>query len=133
MILREKELITGLQQGNRPTFDFLLRNYFSGWCSYAYKYLKSAYISEEIVQEVSVKLRGKHNKIIIHASIRAYLYQNIFNGCMNYIKGIQSSGLNYVDLKDISFRNKLMAMDLSDSEFSRGFSDEVEWTLIKNL
>ena len=126
MSLREKELITGLQLGNRSTFDFLFRSYYGGLCSYANAYLKSNDISEEIVQEVFVRLWEKHSKIVIHTSIRAYLYQSVFNGCMNYIKGMQSSGFKHIDLEDISIRNELMSMDLADGEFSKMFADDVE-------
>jgi RNA polymerase sigma-70 factor, ECF subfamily len=123
---REKELITGLQLGNKSTFDFLFKSYYSGLCSYAYTYLKSADISEEIVQEVFVRLWEKHQKILIHTSIRAYLYQSVFNGCMNYIKSMQSSGFKHVDLEDVSIRNELLSMDVADSEFSRIYSEDVE-------
>jgi RNA polymerase sigma-70 factor (ECF subfamily) len=126
MSLREKELITGLQLGNRSAFDSLFRNYYAGLCSYANIYVKSTYISEEIVQEVFVKLWEKHNKITIHTSIRAYLYKSVFNGCMTYIKGIQSSGFKHIDLEDISIRNELMSMELADREFSIMFSEDVE-------
>ncbi|MBK7710824.1 MAG: RNA polymerase sigma-70 factor [Bacteroidales bacterium] len=126
MSLREKELISGLQLGNKATFDFLFRSYYSGLCSYANIYLKSPDISEEIVQEVFVRLWERHGKILIHTSIRAYLYQSVFNGCINYLKSVQTSGFKHVDLEDVSIRNELLSMDLSDNEFSNIFSEEVE-------
>jgi RNA polymerase sigma-70 factor, ECF subfamily len=126
MNLSEKELISGLQLGNKSTFDHLFRSYYSGLCSYANSYLRSSDISEEIVQEVFVRLWEKHSKIIIHTSIRAYLYQSVFNGCINYLKGIQSSGFKHVDLEDVSIRHELMSMELADSEFSKMFSEDVE-------
>jgi RNA polymerase sigma-70 factor, ECF subfamily len=126
MNLSEKELITGLQQGDKSIFDLLFRSYYSGLCSYANSYLESSDISEEIVQEVFVRLWDKHSKIFIHTSIRAYLFQSVFNGCINYLKGIQSSGFKHVGLEDISIRHELMSMDLADSEFSNMFSEDVE-------
>jgi RNA polymerase sigma-70 factor (ECF subfamily) len=126
MSLREKELSTGYQPGNRSAFDSLFRNYYAGLCSYANIYVKSVYTSEEIVQEVFVKLWEKHNKIIIHTSIRAYLYKSVFNGCMTYIKGSQASGGKHIDLEDVSIRNELMSMEIADSEFSKLFSGDVE-------
>jgi RNA polymerase sigma factor (sigma-70 family) len=124
MSLREKELITGLQQGNKSTFDQLFRSYYSGLCTYAKSYLKSTDISEEIVQEVFVRLWEKHSKILIHTSIRAYLYQSVFNGCINYIKSIQSIDFKHIDVEDVSIRHELMSMDQADSEFSRIFSED---------
>jgi RNA polymerase sigma-70 factor, ECF subfamily len=126
MNLREQELLAGLQKGDKSTFDFLFRSYYSGLSSYANSYLKSMDIAEEIVQEVFVKIWEKHNKILIHTSIRAYLYQSVFNACMNHIKGIQSSGFKHVDLEDISIRHELMSMELADDEFARMYSEDVE-------
>ena len=126
MSLREKELITGLQLGDRSAFDSLFRNYYAGLCSYANIYIRSAYNSEEIVQEIFVKLWEKHNKIIIHTSISAYLYRSVFNACMTYIKSIQSSGFKHIDLEEASIRNELMSMELADGEFTRIFSENVE-------
>lgn len=126
MSLREKELITGLQQGNKSTFDHLFRSYYPGLCTYANSYLKSSDISEEIVQEVFVRLWEKHNKILIHTSIRAYLYQSVFNGCISYLKNIQSTAFKHIDVEDVSIRHELMSMDLADSEFTRLFSEDVE-------
>ena len=126
MSIRGKEQITGIQLGNKSTFDHLFRSYYSGLCSYANSYLKSADISEEIVQEVFVKLWEKHNIISIHTSIRAYLYQSVFNSCINHIKGIQASGFKHVNLEDNSIRHELISMDLADSVFSKLFSDNAE-------
>jgi RNA polymerase sigma-70 factor, ECF subfamily len=126
MSISEKELIAGLQQGNKSAFDFLFRSYYSGLCSYATTYLKSADISDEIVQEVFIRLWEKHKKILIHTSLRAYLYQSVFNGCMNYIKSMQSSGFKHVDLEDASIRNELISMDMADAEFTRIFNEDVE-------
>jgi RNA polymerase sigma-70 factor, ECF subfamily len=126
MSLREKELIKGLQLGNKSTFDFIFKSHYAHLCSYAKNYLRSAELSEEIVQEVFIRIWEKRGKINIHTSIRAYLYQSVFNGCMNYIKGIQSSGFKHIDHDDASIRNELMSMDLADSQFSMLFSAEVE-------
>jgi RNA polymerase sigma-70 factor (ECF subfamily) len=126
MSLSEKDLITGLQQGEKSTFDFLFRSYYRGLCSYASSYIKSPDAAEEIVQEVFVKIWEMHHRILIHTSIRAYLYQSVFNGCMNYIRSMQSSSFSHIDVDDISIRNELMSMDLADAEFSMVFSEEVE-------
>jgi len=126
MSLREQELITGLQLGKKDTFDFLFRSYYSGLCTYANSYLKSSDNSEEIVQEVFIRIWERHSKIVIHTSIRAYLYQSVYNGCMNYIKSVQSAGFRHIDMEDVSIRNELLSMDFADAEFSRIFTEEAE-------
>jgi RNA polymerase sigma-70 factor (ECF subfamily) len=126
MSLREKELSTGYQPGNRSAFDSLFRNYYAGLCSFAHIYVKSAYLAEEIVQEVFIKIWEKHDKINIHTSISAYLYRSVFNACMTFIKSSQESDFKHIDLDDASIRNELLSMDLADSEFSKIFAEDAE-------
>ena len=126
MSLREKEMIAGLQQGDKSTFDFLFRSYYSGLCSFANSYLKSNEAAEEVVQDVFVRLWEKHNRIRIQSSIRAYLYQSVFNACMTCLKETKVSGYRHVDIEDSVVRNELMSMDLADSEFTRIFSEDAE-------
>jgi hypothetical protein len=65
MSLREHELITGLQLVKKDTFDFLFRSYYSGLCPDANNYLKPSDKSEEIVQEVFLRIwERQRNKTI---------------------------------------------------------------------
>lgn len=126
MNFSEKELITGLQEGDKSTFDTLFKSYYSGLCSYANNYLKSGDLAEELVQEVFIKIWEKHSTILIHTSLQAYLYQSVYNACMNCLKGRQSAGFKHVDLDDLSIRNELLSMEMAETEFSRFFSEAVE-------
>jgi RNA polymerase sigma-70 factor, ECF subfamily len=126
MSLSDKELINGLQAGNESAFDLLFKTYYPALCSYANSYLRSADHADEIVQEVFVKLWEKHGKIHIHTSLRAYLYQSVFNGCMNYLREKQTAAPKHVDLDDLSIRNELMSLEMADGEFSGFLSEEAE-------
>ncbi len=109
-----------------PLLILSFKSYYPPLCSYAKNYLKSAELADEIVQEVFINLWEKHSKIHIHTSIRAYLYQSVFNGCMNYIRGKQTAAFKHVDLDDLSIRDELMSMEMADAEFSRVFSEEAD-------
>jgi RNA polymerase sigma-70 factor (ECF subfamily) len=126
MSLKEKELITGIQQGDKSTFDFLFRSYYSGLCTFACSYIKKPDAAGEIVQDVFVRMWEKHEMIHVHTSLKAYLYQSVFNGCMNHLKEVQSSGFRHVDIEDASIRNELMTMELTGPGFSDIFGEEVE-------
>jgi RNA polymerase sigma-70 factor, ECF subfamily len=126
MSLRDKELINGLQPGNKSTFDLIFKSYYAVLCSYANNYLKSNDLADEIVQEVFIKIWEKQSNISIHTSIRAYLYQSVFNACMNYLRAKQTTAFKHVDLDDLSIRNELLSMEMADAEFSRSFSEDIE-------
>jgi RNA polymerase sigma-70 factor, ECF subfamily len=126
MSLREKELTHGSRLGNKSTFDLLFKSYYPQLCAYAKTYLKSPDIAEEIVQEVFIKLWENHSRIVIHTSVRAYLYQSVFNGCMNYLKSKQTSAFKHVDLDDPGIRNELMSMEMADGVFSFAYSEDAE-------
>jgi RNA polymerase sigma-70 factor, ECF subfamily len=126
MNLKEREIISGLHNGVRTQFDYLFKCYYSGLCIYANSYLKSFELSEEVVQEVFVKLWENHDRIIIHTSLKAYLYRSVFNTCLNFLKINQSSSHKHFDLDQPGIQLELMALETSDSLFSQLFSEQVE-------
>jgi RNA polymerase sigma-70 factor, ECF subfamily len=126
MNLQELEIIDGLHNGVRTQFDHLFKYYYSGLCIYANGYLRSSETSEEIVQEVFVKLWENHERIIIHTSLKAYLYRSVFNACLNYLKFNQSSNHKNIELDQSGIQLELMALETSDSLFNQLFSEQIE-------
>jgi RNA polymerase sigma-70 factor, ECF subfamily len=126
MNLSEKELIDGLTQGDKQVFDLIFRNHYPGLCTYACSYVKSAEIAEEIVQELFIRIWEKHPTLHIHTSIKAYLYQSVFNASVNHLKKLQSKGYSHIDVESQTVRNELLSMDMADDKFSKLYSDDAE-------
>jgi RNA polymerase sigma-70 factor (ECF subfamily) len=121
-----KELTTKLQEGDKATFDFLFRAHYPGLCAFARTYVRSADTAEELVQEVFVKIWERHQRLIIHTSVKSYLYQSVFNSCITYIKTARAESGRHADPDDPAVRNELMLTTPGPDEFETLFNDEAE-------
>lgn len=64
----------------------LFKSHYSSLCSYANGFLKDLDASEEVVQEVMIRIWTGRNSLVIDSSIKSYLYRAVRNGCMNVLK-----------------------------------------------
>jgi len=53
---------------------------------YAFTMLNDPAAAEEMVQQVFFKVLERKEPIVIHTSVKAYLYRSVNNECLNYIK-----------------------------------------------
>lgn len=67
-------------------FEIVFRQYYEGLCRYAGLWIKDDDESEEIVQNVFVKLWEKRDGIRIDTSLKAYLYKSVYHASLNFIK-----------------------------------------------
>lgn len=79
--------ITG-QDGidSKAEFEIIFRQYYEGLCRYARTWIQDSDESEEIVQNVFVKLWEKRDKIQIDTSLKSYLYKSVYHASLNLIK-----------------------------------------------
>ena len=79
-------LFSLVKQDNKSAFDTLFRKYYIRLCRFAYNFLPSKPMAEEIVQEVFVRLWEQRQQISINTSFLAYLYTSVRNQSMNELK-----------------------------------------------
>ncbi|MFW5699279.1 MAG: RNA polymerase sigma-70 factor [Bacteroidota bacterium] len=89
MLLEEKELITGLQNGNEQVFETMFRKYYERLCNYANTFLDDIDEAEETVQKTFLMIWEKRTGIAIHTSLKSYLYRAVHNNCLNLLKHIK--------------------------------------------
>lgn len=79
-----------LLKENTDTIDALFENLFKTHfkCLYAYAFtvVKDGTIAEEIVQSVFLRLWAKRSDLVIHTSLKAFLYRSVYNESLNYHK-----------------------------------------------
>ena len=80
----------------------------------AYSLLRDEASSEDITQDVYMKLLEKPKRIKLDGNIMSYLIEMSKNTALNYIKKEQRSSVEYVE--EISGENDPDLMDLSDTE-----------------
>lgn len=66
--------------------DRLYLDHYPSLYQYAYTFVNDRIIAEEMVQQVFFKLIEKTEPVIIHTSVKSYLYRSVNNECLNYIK-----------------------------------------------
>lgn len=83
-LIEEKPIETLL--GINAVFEKLFKTHFKALHAYAYTMVKDESSAEEIVQNLFLKLWEKKDDLIIHTSLKAFLYRSVYNECLNYIK-----------------------------------------------
>jgi len=85
MIGGQERAIEGLKNGDKLIFEEIYREYFVPLCYYCLKYVDSYEDSEEIVQDLFVKIWEMHDEIEINISLNAYLYKAVQNYALNHL------------------------------------------------
>lgn len=75
--------------GTKAEFESLFRAHYSTLCGYANTFLRDPDASEEIVQEVMMKIWVNRATIFINTSVHSYLYRSVRNGCLNLLKHLE--------------------------------------------
>jgi RNA polymerase sigma-70 factor (ECF subfamily) len=71
---------------DQKAFEELFNVYYKPLCYYARKYTLDHFESEEVVQQVFLKLWEIRESLSIERSVSAYLYQSVRNQSINYLK-----------------------------------------------
>ncbi|HUX56168.1 MAG TPA: RNA polymerase sigma-70 factor [Bacteroidales bacterium] len=82
----ENQLIKKLSKGNIQAFNTLFRAYSPLLYRFAYGYLKSCPDSEEVVQEVFLKIWEKHKELKDNFSFKSYLFSIAFNLILKHFR-----------------------------------------------
>ncbi|HLY68449.1 MAG TPA: RNA polymerase sigma-70 factor [Puia sp.] len=86
MELNDKGFPELLKQGNEQAFEKVFTAYYPALHAYAFTIVADMPVSDEMVQNVFLKLWAKRDKLEILTSLKAYLYKSIYNECMDYLK-----------------------------------------------
>lgn len=78
--------IDKISASDEEAFSNLFRKYYPNLYHFAGRYVKDAYVAENIVQEVFVKLWTGRNELNISTNVKAYLYTAVKNHSLNHLK-----------------------------------------------
>lgn len=82
----ESDIATGLRNGNAVVFETLFRDYYERLCNYANTMIYDIDEAEEMVQSTFLNIWEKREEILVHTSMKSYLYRAVHNNCLNRIK-----------------------------------------------
>ncbi len=111
---------------NEKTFKTLYSEFYRPLFFYAQKYVKDEIASDDIIQEVFVRLWNQYRNETIN-SIRSFLYQAVKNECLNYIKK-EALKHNYKQqtLKSVSEDDLIYSLYLYEEELFRQINSLIE-------
>lgn len=84
------EFITRLKNGDEKAYVNLVDSYNHKLCLYANSLLNDNLLSEDIVQNVFIKIWEKRHNLRGDLSLKSYLYKSVYNACVNEYKKNQS-------------------------------------------
>lgn len=79
-------------------FHTVFEEYYNSLCNYAFNYVKELSSSEDIVQEVFVRIWEKRQDIIASETLRFYLFTAVRNNCLTHLQKEKKAAI--VELND---------------------------------
>ena len=84
------DLVLSLRKGDANAYAYLVDTYNHKLCLYANSLLNDISISEDVVQNVFIKVWERRSNLNADYSIKSYLYKSVYNSCINEYKRNQS-------------------------------------------
>ena len=77
--LNNKKLVKHLKKGNEIAYTYLVELYYERLCDYASNLARDSFRSEDIVQNVFIRMWQQREKLNFNISIKSYLYKSVYN------------------------------------------------------
>jgi len=103
---------------DEPEIDKIYLDYYAALLKYAFTMVNDRVIAEEMVHQVFFKILERTESILIHTSLKAYLYRSVNNECLNYIKhqkvklGFEGQSIHIMNQQTESPSGKLQLKEL---------------------
>lgn len=95
----DNHIITAIKNGDIKVYESMFRQFYAPLCGYANKIVQDKTIAEELVQDVFYILWKKKQSLVIHRSLKSYLYKALYNKCMYYFehKKVENKYASYLN------------------------------------
>ncbi|WP_298544358.1 RNA polymerase sigma-70 factor [uncultured Aquimarina sp.] len=120
----EKLLIEGLTTGNQKSYKIIFDQYYQWLCNYIYKISNNAALSEDLVQNVMLRLWEKKSSLQINTSLKNYLFRSCHNEFLMHLREQKKE----IDLLDELKWKTLLELYTEKEENQQ----EADWLKIEN-
>ncbi len=86
MEFNENELIQKISQDDSIAFEALYNHYRSDIYRFIYKFIKSPELSDDLCQEIFIRIWESRNGLVVIKSFKPYLYTITKNHTLNFLK-----------------------------------------------
>ena len=95
-------------------FELLFREYYSRLCCFANRFISNMPESEEIVQEVFLKIWKRKNELQLDNRLSSYLFKSVQNLCLNFIEHRKIED-NYYEVIELLYKDNNMNFNVYES------------------
>jgi len=85
----DSQILEAIKRDDNGAYEMVFREYYRPMAAYAFRFLNSLPESENIVQEVFLRLWQKRREIMITSSLQNYLFRSVKNQCINHIEHVK--------------------------------------------
>jgi len=78
--------IKKIRKGDKKAFEKLFLKFYDSLCNFAWRYVRSSYIAEELVQDAFLAVWESRDELDTKKNIKTYLYQIVRNKALNHLK-----------------------------------------------
>ncbi|MEX2404177.1 MAG: RNA polymerase sigma-70 factor [Balneolales bacterium] len=78
--------IEDIREGDKYAFEKLYLKFYSPLCKFAWRFLRSSHISEELVQDVFLNIWESRASLDPDKNITSFLYKDVRNKVLNHLK-----------------------------------------------
>lgn len=82
----DSQILEAIKRDDNGAYEMVFREYYRPMTAYAFRFLNNLPESENIVQEVFLRLWQKRREIMITSSLQNYLFRSVKNQCINNIE-----------------------------------------------
>jgi RNA polymerase sigma-70 factor (ECF subfamily) len=99
--ISDETLFSQIRDENGIAFNTLFTRYYKKLCYYAYKITANGELSEEIVQELFIRIWESRDTLEVEKSVKAYLYRSTYNRSVNVLRSNKKFERNDACIADI--------------------------------
>ncbi|MFY9152363.1 MAG: RNA polymerase sigma-70 factor [Prolixibacteraceae bacterium] len=86
MEVADEILMEGIKRNDYSCYNQLFTRYYSRLCTYVFGIIQNDITSEDVVQELFIRLWTNRHKLEINDSISGYLYRSSKNAALNHLR-----------------------------------------------
>jgi RNA polymerase sigma-70 factor, ECF subfamily len=80
------ELLQRIKENDQSALECLFEKYYYRLCDFAFQYVGSVDLAEEVVSDVFLKIWKNRHKMEINTNFKAYIYTATRNQALNYLE-----------------------------------------------
>lgn len=99
-LMSDAQLAACIKGGDHTAFETIFRRYYSWIHSFVFKILRDEELTDDITQDVFIRLWSRRMQIDCSHDIRCYLFQICRNKCLDTLRAMKRENMVIVSLSD---------------------------------